>query len=169
MIEEPLALVHLFVPHADLIIFHVEAAVDPIACIAAIRQAGARVGVAVNPRTPPEAILPVLADVDEVLVMGVEPGFAGGRFVPAVIEKIRQIRALADRVKPGLLIEVDGAVSARNIPSLVQAGADRFVGGTSGLFLGGNLEESARALIFCIEEAVGRGATSFSQTPEPRG
>jgi ribulose-phosphate 3-epimerase len=169
MIEGPSALVHLFTPHADLLIFHIEAAVDPSACIAAIRRAGVRVGIAVNPPTPAEAIRPVLADVDEVLVMGVEPGFAGSPFIPAVIDKVRQIRALADRVRPDLLIEVDGAVSAGNIPSLAQAGADRFVGGTSGLFLGGDLEASAHALISCIEEAVGRRASSPGPTGDTQG
>ncbi len=169
MIEEPLALLHLFTPRADLIIFHVEAAVDPMACITAIRGAGPRVGIALNPQTPPEVLLPLLADVDEVLVMGVEPGFAGSPFVPAAIEKVRQIRALADGVKPDLLIEVDGAVSADNIPSLAQAGADRFVGGTSGLFRGDNLEASARALISCIDQAVGRRASSPSQAGDLRG
>jgi ribulose-phosphate 3-epimerase len=155
MIEDPLPVVPLFASQADLVFFHIEAAVDPIECVAAIRESGAGVGIATNPGTPPEALLPVLALVDGVLVMSVEPGFAGSRFVPAVIEKVARIRALADPISPGLLIAVDGAVSARTIPDLVSAGADRFVGGTSGLFVGQNLEASARALISCIEEALG--------------
>ncbi len=168
MIERPMDLIHLFAPHADTIIFHVEAEGDPVACGAAIRHAGAAVGVALNPSTPPEALLPLLPDVDEILVMAVEPGFAGSAFDPSVIEKVRRIRALVERVKPGLPIEVDGAVSSQTIPSLARAGASRFVGGTSGLFLGQDLEEDARALIACIEETVdgsrsrsdtGRGAT----------
>jgi ribulose-phosphate 3-epimerase len=160
MIEDPLAILHLFTPHADLIVFHVEAAVNPAATVAAIRRNGAGAGIAVNPSTPPEAVLPVLAQVDEILVMSVEPGFAGGRFVPAVVDKVRRIRALSERYNPGLKIVVDGAVSARTIPSLARAGADRFVGGTSGLFLGGDLEQSARALISCIEQAVSNGAST---------
>ncbi len=163
MIDDPLTILHLFTPHADLIVFHVEAAVDPAAAIAAIRRNGVGAGIALNPSTPAEALLPVLAHVDEVLVMTVEPGFAGGRFVPAVVDKVRRIRALSDRYQPGLSIAVDGAISARTIPELAQAGADRFVGGTSGLFLGQNLEQSARALISCIEEAVSNGASACRQ------
>jgi ribulose-phosphate 3-epimerase len=154
MISEPLGLLKLFTPHADLVFFHIEATRDPRACIAALRRDGTRVGIALNPATPADALLPVLRDVDDVLVMTVEPGFAGARFVPEVVEKLARIRALADSVNPGIMIEVDGAVSPDNIPILARAGADRFVGGTSGLFLGENLDESSRALISCIEVAV---------------
>jgi ribulose-phosphate 3-epimerase len=155
MIEDPLPVLPLFAPKADLVFFHIEAAVDPVKCVAAIRERGAGAGIAISPVTPAEALLPVLALVDEVLVLSVEPGFAGSRFVPAAVEKVARVRALADRLSPGLPIAVDGAISARTIPDLASAGADRFVGGTSGLFLGGDLEANARALISCIGEALG--------------
>ena len=142
MLSEPLELLHLFAPHSDLIFFHVEASSDTSACIQAIRDAGARPGIALNPATPPESIIDVLPVVDEILVMAVEPGFAGSPFVPEVVEKVGQIRALADAVNPEIRIEVDGAIGPANIPSLVRAGADRFVGGTTGLFTGGDLERA---------------------------
>ena len=156
MLWEPLEVMHLFTPHADLVFFHVEAASDPAACIAAIRGAGVRPGIALNPSTAPESIVDLLPKVEDILVMAVEPGFAGAPFVPEVVEKVRRLRALADAASPRIQIEVDGAVSLRNVPSLVHAGADRFVGGTSGLFLGGDLEANARSLIACIEDAAAR-------------
>jgi ribulose-phosphate 3-epimerase len=151
MVEAPQALLHLFAPQSDMVIFHLEANVDAVGFAATIRQTGCKVGIALNPGTPPDEIVPLVDLVDEILVMAVTPGFAGGGFIPEIVEKVRQIRALADRARPGLVIEVDGAVSARTIPVLVEAGADRFVGGTSGLFVGQDLEVSARALIGCIE------------------
>lgn len=158
MIEEPLRLVTLFAPHADLVTFHVEAIGDPRECIAAIRQRGASVGLGMNPSTPPERVAPLLSEVDRLLVMTVEPGFAGAPFVPEVVEKIRQLATLRDHLNPTLSIEVDGAINMRTVPALVGAGADRFVGGSSGLFIGGDLEQSARALISCIEGAAHEGA-----------
>jgi glucokinase len=153
MLAEPLAVIHLFAPYSDLIFFHVEAASDPVACIEAIRAAGARPGIAINPATAAESIVDLLPAVEDVLVMAVEPGFAGSPFIPEVVEKVGHIRALADAASPGIRIEVDGAVGPGTIPSLVDAGADRFVGGTTGLFTGGDLEANARSLIACIEQA----------------
>jgi ribulose-phosphate 3-epimerase len=158
MIAEPLRLVALFAPHADLVTFHVEATGDPRECATAIRQHGASVGLGMNPTTPAERVAPWLAEVDRLLVMAVEPGFAGAPFVPEVVKKIRQLAALSDRLNPALSIEVDGAISMSTIPALVHAGADRFVGGSSGLFTGGDLEDSARALRSCIEDAAREGA-----------
>jgi ribulose-phosphate 3-epimerase len=154
MLSEPIELLHLFASHSDLIFFHVESSSDPSDCIEAIRDAGACPGIALNPGTQPESIVDFLPAVEEILVMAVEPGFAGSPFIPEVIEKVRRLRGLADALNPNLRIELDGAIGPRNIPSLVHAGADRFVGGTTGLFTGGDLEASARYLITCIEQAV---------------
>jgi ribulose-phosphate 3-epimerase len=154
MVSDPLEVIHLFTPHSDLVFFHVEAGSDPSACIAAIRDAGVHPGIALNPSTSPDRIAELLPDVDDILVMTVEPGFAGSPFVPEVVEKVRRIRVLADAVRPEIKIEVDGAIGPKNIPSLVRAGADRFVGGTTGLFTGGNLEASARSLIAFIEQTL---------------
>jgi ribulose-phosphate 3-epimerase len=153
MIESPERLLPLFVPHADLVAFHVEATPDPRGCAELIARQGVRVSVALNPPTSADAVCDLLDVVDEVLVMTVNPGFAGSPFVPAMVEKVRQIRALADERKPGLQIEVDGAIGERTIPGLLEAGADRFVGGTAGLFTGADLERQSRILISWIEEA----------------
>jgi ribulose-phosphate 3-epimerase len=162
MVEAPQSLLHLFAPQSDMVIFHLEANVDPVDFAATIRQTGCKVGVALNPGTPAQKIVPLVDIVDEILVMAVTPGFAGGGFIPEIIDKVRQIRALADRARPGLMIEVDGAVSARTIPALVEAGANSFVGGTSGLFIGHDLEASARALIGCIESSKALAAQRHS-------
>jgi 6-phospho-beta-glucosidase len=169
MVADPLRVLHLFTPHADTIIFHVEAAGDPIACIAALRAAGVGVGIAVNPQTPPDAVIALLADVDQVLVMAVEPGFSGAQFLPDTFTKIRRMRALAERVNPRLVIAVDGAVNRGNIPALAQAGANRFCGGTSGLFVARDLEESARAFVACVEDAVRGAPNGYRQTEEQLG
>lgn len=153
MLSEPLEVIDLFASQADLVFFHVEAASDAAACIEAIRDAGARPGIALNPATPVESLVDLLPTVDDILVMTVEPGFAGSPFVPEVVEKVRQIRGLADAANPGIRIEVDGAIGPETIPGLIRAGADRFVGGTTALFTGGDLEASARSLIACVEQA----------------
>ena len=165
MLAEPLEVMHLFTPHADLIFFHIEAASDPAACIAAIRGAGVRPGIALNPATAPESIVELLPEVEDILVMAVEPGFAGAPFVPEVVEKVRRLRPRAHAAIRRIRIEVDGAVSVRNVPGLVDAGADRFVGGTSGLFLGGDLEANARSLIACIEDATARSRRRGASGP----
>jgi ribulose-phosphate 3-epimerase len=155
MIEEPRPLIALFAPHSDLIVFHLEATAEPHRTVAAIREAGCQVGIAVKPTTPAESIFPLLNDVDEVVVMAVEPGFAGGRYLSSVVEKVVCIRRQIDLLGRRLPIEIDGAVSAGTIPALARAGAERFVGGTSGLFRAGSLEQNARDLLDVIDDAVG--------------
>lgn len=157
MIEEPLRLLPLFVDRADVIVFHVEAASDPAACIAAIRESGAAVGVGVNPSTLPEVVRPLLGQIDELLVMAVEPGFAGSPYIPATVERVRVLRALCDELNPEVVIEIDGAVSSNTIPALVAAGATRFVGGTAGLFTHGDLAANARVLLASIQTAALEG------------
>lgn len=162
MVEAPQTLLHLFAPQSDMVIFHLEANVDAVDFAATIRQTGCKVGIALNPGTPPQKIVPLVELIDEILVMAVTPGFAGGGFIPETVDRVRQIRAIADLARPGLVIEVDGAVSARTIPALVEAGADSFVGGTSGLFVGHDLEVSARALIACIDFSQAQAAHRHS-------
>jgi ribulose-phosphate 3-epimerase len=154
MIDEPRTLIGLFAPHSDVIVFHLEATADLRRTIAAIRDAGCQVGVALNPGTPAEALFPLLNDIDQVLVMAVEPGFAGGRYVSSVVEKVKRIRQQLDLLGRPLPIEIDGAVSAMTVPGLVGAGADLFVGGTSGLFMKGDLAQNARDLLKTIDGAL---------------
>ena len=116
---------------ADIVTFHLEASADPEGCIARIRRAGARAGVSIKPATPVEALRGVLPLVDLVLVMSVEPGFGGQAFMPEALDKVRELRAMAEALRPELLVEVDGGISARNAGALFAAGADALVAGSS--------------------------------------
>ena len=132
MIVEPERYVERFVAAgADIVTFHLEASADPEGCIARIRRAGARAGVSIKPATPVVALRGVLPLVDLVLVMSVEPGFGGQAFMPEALDKVRELRAMAEALRPELLVEVDGGISARNAGALFAAGADALVAGSS--------------------------------------
>jgi len=130
MIEEPERWVETYVrAGADYVTVHVEACIHLERVLTAIREAGARSGVALNPSTPPEAIEYVLDGLDLVLVMSVNPGFGGQSFIPTAYEKIRRLRALlGDRPVP---ISVDGGVRTDNAGLLAQAGATILVAGSA--------------------------------------
>ena len=124
--------VHLMVRHpanyiqsfirigAFRIIFHIESDDDAADVIKKIRQFRAQPGIALNPPTPVEKIKPYLDSVDIVLVMGVNPGLQGQKFMPEVLSKVRAIK----KIRPGILIEVDGGVNPETGPDLVAAGVD---------------------------------------------
>jgi ribulose-phosphate 3-epimerase len=130
MIEEPDRWVETYVrAGADYLTVHVEACAHLQRALAAIREAGAKSGVALNPSTAPDVLQYVLDDLDLVLVMSVNPGFGGQSFIPSTYEKIRRLRArLADRP---VLISVDGGVKADNAGPLAQAGATVLVAGSA--------------------------------------
>lgn len=114
---------------ADSITVHAEAGPHLHRSLQAIRAAGKRAGVAINPATPVSAIEHVIGDVDLVLVMSVNPGFGGQKFIPESLNKIRQVRALIGNRPVDL--EVDGGISVENARTLADAGADLYVAGTS--------------------------------------
>lgn len=116
---------------ADWITFHLEATQDALHCIHLIRESGAKVGVSVKPKTPIEALRPILKEVDMVLVMSVEPGFGGQKFIPESLDRIRALRRMAEELNPTLLIEVDGGISAENAGEVFNAGANVLVAGSS--------------------------------------
>ena len=151
MVDEPLRLMHLFVGRSDWVIFHAETTVDPSSCINAIKAAGARAGVALRPETSIDCILPLLPYVSLVLVLTVPPGFAGGSFAAEAIWKVDRLRH--EIVERGLdvEIEVDGGVNRATIPSILQAGATVLVGGSTGLFRGGNIRQHARELFALLQ------------------
>lgn len=99
--------------------------------IQTIREAGMRPGVALNPATPVETLDVILPDLDFVLVMSVNPGFGGQRFLPLALEKIRRLKATAKRRGLEFAVEVDGGVSPSTLPALLEAGADWFVAGSA--------------------------------------
>lgn len=132
MITEPERYVARFAHDgADWITFHLEATSDPLHCIHLIRESGAKVGISIKPKTPVELLRPLVSEVDMVLVMSVEPGFGGQQFIPESLDRIRQLRTMADTLNPALLIEVDGGISAKNARALFEAGANVLVAGSS--------------------------------------
>ena len=117
---------------ADMITVHVEASPHLHRTVAAIRQLGAKAGVVLNPGTPPEAVDYVLGDIDMVLVMSVNPGFGGQKFIPSSLEKVRAIRTRANaRGLANLEIEIDGGIVPENIAEAARAGANMFVAGNA--------------------------------------
>ena len=132
MIVEPERYIARFAHEgADWITFHLEATQDALHCIHLIRESGAKVGVSVKPKTPIEALRPILKEVDMVLVMSVEPGFGGQKFIPESLDRIRALRRMAEELNPTLLIEVDGGISAENAGKVFDAGANVLVAGSS--------------------------------------
>lgn len=132
MIVEPERYIARFAHEgADWITFHLEATQDAEHCIHLIRESGVRVGVSIKPKTKVERLRPILHLVDMVLVMSVEPGFGGQKFIPESLERIRELRRMADELNPSLLIEVDGGISAENAGEIFAAGANVLVAGSS--------------------------------------
>ena len=112
---------------ADIITFHLEAAKDVIATINAIKKSSCKVGISIKPATPVAEIEPYLPLIDMVLVMSVEPGFGGQKFMPSAVERIAQIRAL----NPDILIQVDGGINTQTAPLVKKAGANVLVAGSA--------------------------------------
>jgi ribulose-phosphate 3-epimerase len=132
MIEEPDRYLEAFVEAgAHVVTVHQEACRHLHRTLARIRELGARAGVALNPATPLESVRDVLADLDLLLVMSVNPGFGGQRFIPGSAERVRRARALLDEIGSSAELEVDGGVDAGNAAELVRAGATVLVAGSA--------------------------------------
>jgi ribulose-phosphate 3-epimerase len=114
--------------------FHIEASHAPLRLAHAIKAAGTKVGIALNPSTPFEALRHVLDACDYVLIMTVEPGFAGQKFIPAMYEKIRDVRQELDKIRLGIDIQVDGNLNVETSGRCIQQGATILVGGSSSIF-----------------------------------
>lgn len=111
--------------------FHVEAARDPVAVARALRDRGARAGLALKPGTPVEPYLELLPEFDQVLVMTVEPGFGGQSFMPETMPKLRALREAATRHGVDTWLQVDGGIALDTIAIAAEAGADTFVAGSA--------------------------------------
>jgi ribulose-phosphate 3-epimerase len=116
---------------AAIFTFHPEATVHVQRQLAAVRERGMRAGLALNPGSPLSLLEEVVADVDLVLVMSVNPGFGGQSYLPAATDKIRRTRALLDRHRSRAALEVDGGITTATIAEAWGAGADTFVAGTA--------------------------------------
>jgi ribulose-phosphate 3-epimerase len=112
----------------DLVTFHIEAVPEPAALLRRIRQRGAAAGLALNPNTPVEAVIPYIGETDLILVMSVEPGFGGQKFMPVALEKLRRLAPLAGKDR---LLSVDGGIGPATISLAARAGACQFVVGSA--------------------------------------
>ena len=129
----------------DIIVVHQEACTHLHRTIQNIKSHGIKAGVALNPATPIETIKYVLQDVDMVLLMSVNPGFGGQSYIPVVTEKIKELKALIDKMNLDIDIEVDGGVKPSNIAEVVNAGANVIIAG-SAIFNAGNIDEAVKSL-----------------------
>jgi ribulose-phosphate 3-epimerase len=146
MISNPERYVEAFVEAgADWLGIHVEATVHLERLIQQIKEAGAKAAVTLNPATPLNCLEYVLPAVDMVLLMTVNPGFSGQKFIPAVLPKVRRLRQMIDAQGLEVLIQVDGGVQVDTIRDLVAAGADVLVSG-SGIFNERPVAENVRRL-----------------------
>jgi len=131
MVQNNTFFVDLFAPlKPQYISFHIEEEKHPHRLIQKIRDYGIKPAITLNPHTPPSSIEYLLEDLDMVLLMSVNPGFGGQKFIPSVLEKARELKKLIEKRNPNCLIEVDGGVNDKNIQELKDAGVDVVVAGS---------------------------------------
>ena len=121
---------------ADIITVHVEAGPHVHRCVQLVKDHGCKAGVSLNPATPAAALAALLDAVDLVLVMSVNPGFAGQSFIASQLDKLRTLRRMIDDTGRDIALEVDGGINLQTAPRAIEAGADILVAGTA-TFAGG--------------------------------
>ena len=132
MVAEPLRHLDLLLSSAgDLFTVHVEACADVAQTIQSLRAAKKRVGLALKPGTPVDALSPYLPEIDLALIMTVEPGWGGQSFMPEMLEKVRALRRQIDDEKVSVQLQVDGGINAETAVAAVLAGADVLVAGSA--------------------------------------
>lgn len=170
MIVEPERYVDAFAEAgADVITVHAEASTHLHRTIQAIRGAGKKAGVSLNPHTPEDVLRYVIAELDLVLVMSVNPGFGGQSFIPEVLPKIRALRAMIDASGRDVRLEVDGGIKVGTASRVVAAGADVLVAGNAVFAAGERTSEGyARAIRALRDDAVAGGDASSSAASKGR-
>ncbi len=162
MISDPDLFLEEFVEAgADSLLVHWEGNNNLHRTVQRAKSLGARVGIAINPATPASVLEEILQDVDQVLVMTVNPGFGHQQFIHTALPKIRQVREMIDGIKPGCDLEVDGGIDAENAPLVVAAGANVLVAGTA---IFGESDGVAAAIERLLRSADPRAATGFQTT-----
>jgi ribulose-phosphate 3-epimerase len=147
MISEPDRYIDDFVKAgADTIIVHFEGNNNLHRTVQAVRHHGKKAGVVINPATPAVSLVEILQDVELVLVMTVNPGFGGQEFLKSTLNKIRAVRQMIDRTKPGVELEVDGGIEAHTTPLVVEAGARVLVAGSAVFGYPGGIAAGLEAL-----------------------
>jgi len=132
MIVEPEKYVDAFrAAGADIITFHYEATPHAHRLLQHLRSIGARAGIGINPGTPTAMLVDLIEECDQILVMSVNPGFGGQRFIERALLKLREVRALLDARNPACDLEVDGGIGQENIERAVEAGATMLIAGNS--------------------------------------
>ncbi len=143
---------------ADYLTVHVEACPHLHRTVQSIKERGVKAGVTLNPATPIASLQEILPDVDLVLIMSVNPGFGGQKFIPSSLNKVASARAMLDRIHSRALLEVDGGIKAENAAQVVAAGATVLVAG-SAIFSQRDYAGTIAAL-----RAAGGAATSAART-----
>ena len=147
MINNPQRYIDEFIAAgADIITLHYEAERHLDRAIQYIKSKGVKAAVALNPATPTMVLKDIIADLDMVLIMSVNPGFGGQKFIPYSLNKIKEVKEMALKANnPNILIQVDGGVDKNNVKDVIEAGANVIVAG-SAVFGDGNIEENIKAL-----------------------
>ena len=146
MIEEPIRYIKEFVEAgADIITVHVEACKDMKATIEKIRECGVKVGITLNPATPLSEIEPYLGLVDMALVMSVNPGFGGQKYIESSTQKVRELKQICVDNGYDIDIEIDGGITLDNVTEVIEAGANVIVAGSS--VFRGNAAENTKAFL----------------------
>jgi ribulose-phosphate 3-epimerase len=114
-----------------MVTFHIESAENPQQIINSVKQLGKKVGIALKPNTPIEPYSELIEKIDQLLVMTVEPGFGGQKFMVEMLHKITKARELIDSLNPNCYLQVDGGINLETIELARQAGADTFVAGSA--------------------------------------
>ena len=156
MIDDPLRYIEAFQrAGGDTLVFHVEARSDPDEVIRAVHRLGPEVGIALRPDTPWSRLEPLADRVDQVLVMSVEPGFSGQKFLPQALPKLRAARARLDLLGSAADLSIDGGITVDTAPEASAAGATFFVCGNS-VFSGGSIPENLQRLRGAVAEGARR-------------
>ena len=147
MINNPQRYIDEFIAAgADIITLHYEAERHLDRAIQYIKSKGVKAAVALNPATPTVVLKDIIANLDMVLIMSVNPGFGGQKFIPYSLNKIKEVKEMALKANnPNILIQVDGGIDKNNVKDVIEAGANVIVAG-SAVFGDGNIEENIKAL-----------------------
>lgn len=152
MIVEPERYVEAFRnAGADIINFHVEATKDPDSTLDKIKSMGAKTGITIKPNTPVSKIVPYLEKVDMVLIMTVEPGFGGQKFMPEKMEKVKELVKIREQKNLSFDIEIDGGVNMNNVREILDTGVNVVVAG-SAIFGGEDIEKRTREFLNILQE-----------------
>ncbi len=156
MIQRPVRHLEAFArAGGTTLVFHREAVDDPFEAVRAIRALGCAVGVAIKPETPVARIAPIVAELDELMVMSVHPGFSGQRFLPEALPKLEEARRLLDARRPTAELAIDGGINVETASAAARAGATFFVCGQS-VFGQGDVAANLSALRQAVRREEGR-------------